>query len=267
MVSLVIAACLLGAGISHKSYPVSLLNLFTGRKLAVARPLVDEFSARSTGSTGGFACLSTCPNWTCPAPPALPPYSPAGTPPGTRYPLAASECRPAGFADLAHIHIRNGRPHAQLAATFGIGTTTAHRCVTEAVGLAGPPAPTVPAARAAPEGVHPAGQHAIADRPGHPQPKAGVAPVGYCRRRRPVTLVVLPVRCVEELGCDGDGLRRSKAGCGVVSVDGGPGPRRHGGRVAGNRRVDRPYGRSEKVTGPAGSFRSGAGGLMGGIPA
>ncbi len=34
---------------------------------------------------------------------------------------------------LTLAHLRNGHPYAQLAAGFGIGTTTAYRYVTEAV--------------------------------------------------------------------------------------------------------------------------------------
>ena len=44
---------------------------------------------------------------------------------------------------LALAHLRNGQPYAQLAAGFGIGTTTAYRYVTEAVELLAALAPTL----------------------------------------------------------------------------------------------------------------------------
>ncbi|WP_406464431.1 IS5 family transposase [Streptomyces sp. NBC_01622] len=51
---------------------------------------------------------------------------------------------------LALAHLRNGHPYAQLAAGFGIGTTTAYRYITEAVDLLACLAPTLAeAARAA----------------------------------------------------------------------------------------------------------------------
>jgi hypothetical protein len=51
---------------------------------------------------------------------------------------------------LALAHLRNGHPYAQLAAGFGIGTTTAYRYITEAVDLLAGLAPTLAeAARAA----------------------------------------------------------------------------------------------------------------------
>jgi hypothetical protein len=51
---------------------------------------------------------------------------------------------------LALAHLRNGHPYAQLAAGFGVGTTTAYRYITEAVDLLGALAPTLAeAARAA----------------------------------------------------------------------------------------------------------------------
>ena len=53
--------------------------------------------------------------------------------------MAASERRPRDPLTLAHLP--NGQPYTQLAAGFGIGTTTAYRCMTEAVNLlaASPP--------------------------------------------------------------------------------------------------------------------------------
>ncbi|MGW5612990.1 IS5 family transposase [Streptomyces sp. NPDC003877] len=51
---------------------------------------------------------------------------------------------------LTLAHLRNGQPYAQLAAGFGIGTTTAYRYITEAVNLLAALAPTlVEAVRAA----------------------------------------------------------------------------------------------------------------------
>ncbi|WP_405541503.1 IS5 family transposase [Streptomyces phaeochromogenes] len=51
---------------------------------------------------------------------------------------------------LTLAHLRNGQPYAQLAAGFGIGTTTAYRYITEAVNLLAALAPTLTgAARAA----------------------------------------------------------------------------------------------------------------------
>jgi len=51
---------------------------------------------------------------------------------------------------LALAHLRNGHPYAQLAAGFGVGTTTAYRYITEAVDLLAALAPTLAeAARAA----------------------------------------------------------------------------------------------------------------------
>ncbi|MEW1860685.1 IS5 family transposase [Streptomyces sp. NPDC088194] len=44
---------------------------------------------------------------------------------------------------LAVAHLRNGHPYAQLAAGFGIGTTTAYRYITEAVDALGALAPTL----------------------------------------------------------------------------------------------------------------------------
>jgi hypothetical protein len=44
---------------------------------------------------------------------------------------------------LALAHLRNGQPYAQLAAGFGIGTTTAYRYITEAVELLAAFAPTL----------------------------------------------------------------------------------------------------------------------------
>ncbi|WP_087882387.1 transposase family protein [Streptomyces alboflavus] len=44
---------------------------------------------------------------------------------------------------LALAHLRNGHPYAQLAAGFGIGTTTAYRYIAEAVGLLAGLAPTL----------------------------------------------------------------------------------------------------------------------------
>ncbi|WP_109006112.1 IS5 family transposase [Streptomyces rishiriensis] len=44
---------------------------------------------------------------------------------------------------LALAHLRNGQPYAQLAAGFGIGTTTAYRYITEAVNLLAALAPTL----------------------------------------------------------------------------------------------------------------------------
>ncbi|MGW5211676.1 IS5 family transposase [Streptomyces sp. NPDC004051] len=57
---------------------------------------------------------------------------------------------PGRQALLALAHLRNGHPYAQLAAGFGIGTTTAYRYITEAVELLATLAPTlVEAARTA----------------------------------------------------------------------------------------------------------------------
>ncbi|WP_108934778.1 transposase family protein [Streptomyces ardesiacus] len=44
---------------------------------------------------------------------------------------------------LTLAHLRNGHPYAQLAAGLGIGTTTAHRCITEAVEVLAALAPTL----------------------------------------------------------------------------------------------------------------------------
>ncbi|GGM23421.1 hypothetical protein GCM10010129_79760 [Streptomyces fumigatiscleroticus] len=44
---------------------------------------------------------------------------------------------------LASAHLRNGHTYAQLAAGFGVGTTTAYRYVTEAVELLDSLAPTL----------------------------------------------------------------------------------------------------------------------------
>ncbi|OEJ21154.1 transposase [Streptomyces agglomeratus] len=44
---------------------------------------------------------------------------------------------------LTLVYLRNGQPYAQLAAGFGIGTTTVYRYVTEAVGLLAVLAPTL----------------------------------------------------------------------------------------------------------------------------
>ncbi|MDQ0904050.1 hypothetical protein QFZ22_000035 [Streptomyces canus] len=44
---------------------------------------------------------------------------------------------------LTLVHLRNGQPYAQLAAGFGIGTTTVYRYVTEAVELLAALAPTL----------------------------------------------------------------------------------------------------------------------------
>lgn len=44
---------------------------------------------------------------------------------------------------LALAHLRNGHPYAQLAAGFGIGTTTAYRYITEAVQVLAALAPTL----------------------------------------------------------------------------------------------------------------------------
>lgn len=44
---------------------------------------------------------------------------------------------------LTLAHLRNGQPYAQLAAGFGIGTTTAYRYITEAVNLLAALAPTL----------------------------------------------------------------------------------------------------------------------------
>lgn len=43
---------------------------------------------------------------------------------------------------LTLVHLRNGQPYAQLAAGFGVGTTTAYRYITEAVNLLAALAPT-----------------------------------------------------------------------------------------------------------------------------
>ncbi len=50
---------------------------------------------------------------------------------------------PGRQALLTLAHLRNGHPYAQLAAGFGIGTTTAHRYITEAVQLLAALAPTL----------------------------------------------------------------------------------------------------------------------------
>ncbi|MFI1259225.1 IS5 family transposase, partial [Streptomyces netropsis] len=44
---------------------------------------------------------------------------------------------------LTVAHLRNGQPYAQLAAGFGVGTTTAYRYITEAVEVLAAPAPTL----------------------------------------------------------------------------------------------------------------------------
>ncbi|CAM5379282.1 hypothetical protein SHIRM173S_04755 [Streptomyces hirsutus] len=44
---------------------------------------------------------------------------------------------------LTLAHLRNGHPYAQLAAGFGVGTTTAYRYITEAVELLAALAPTL----------------------------------------------------------------------------------------------------------------------------
>ncbi|MEU0061712.1 transposase family protein, partial [Streptomyces sp. NPDC006334] len=50
---------------------------------------------------------------------------------------------PGRQALLTLAHLRNGHPYAQLAAGFGIGTTTAYRYVAEAVDLLAALAPTL----------------------------------------------------------------------------------------------------------------------------
>ncbi|MGW3387118.1 transposase family protein [Streptomyces cinereoruber] len=72
-------------------------------------------------------------------------------------------------------HLRNGHPYAQLAAGSGTGTTTAHRCITEAVDVLAALAPTpADAVRAAPakafvllDGTLPPIDRIAADRPFH----------------------------------------------------------------------------------------------------
>ncbi|CAL9493878.1 hypothetical protein SUDANB54_03277 [Streptomyces sp. enrichment culture] len=73
--------------------------------------------------------------------PALPVRHTPSAPPGTRYPMAAPEPGPAGPTHPRPP--RNGHPYAQLAAGFGIGTTTAYRYVAEAVELLAALAPTL----------------------------------------------------------------------------------------------------------------------------
>ncbi len=50
---------------------------------------------------------------------------------------------PGRQALLALAHLRNGHPYVQLAAGFGVGTTTAYRYVTEAVEVLAALAPTL----------------------------------------------------------------------------------------------------------------------------
>jgi len=65
-----------------------------------------------------------------------------------RSPWRKLSCFKQALLTLAHL--RNGQPYAQLAAGFGIGTTTACRYITEAVNLLAALAPTLTeAARAA----------------------------------------------------------------------------------------------------------------------
>lgn len=54
------------------------------------------------------------------------------------------EALDSGSAGSAHTrHLRNGHPYAQIAAGFGVGTTTAYRYVAEAVDLLAALAPTL----------------------------------------------------------------------------------------------------------------------------
>lgn len=73
---------------------------------------------------------------------------------------------------LALAHLRNGHPYVQLAAGFGVGTTTAYRYVTEAVEVLAALAPTLAEAvrGGVDEGVRPAGRDAAADRPNRRRP-------------------------------------------------------------------------------------------------
>lgn len=67
--------------------------------------------------------------------------------PGTRW----RRLSPGRQALLAPARLRNGHPYAQLATGFGIGATTAHRYIAEAVELLAALAPTfAEAARTAP---------------------------------------------------------------------------------------------------------------------
>ncbi len=64
---------------------------------------------------------------------------------GRRHALGTRWRRPSAGrqALLTLAHLRNGQPCAQLAAGFGIGTTTAYRCITEAIELLAALAPTL----------------------------------------------------------------------------------------------------------------------------
>lgn len=117
---------------------------------------------------------------------------------------------------LALAHLRNGHPYAQLAAGFGIGTTTAYRYIAEAVQVLAALAPTFTEAVAprVKESVRPARRDTAAHRPhrrrpahllrqaqetrheraGHRRPERGVCcgprrlyPVQFTTSARPVT--------------------------------------------------------------------------------
>lgn len=79
---------------------------------------------------------------------------------------------PGRQALLTLAHLRNGHPYAQLAAGFGVGTTTAYRYVAEAVDLLAALAPTLKeAARTASmKAFRAAGRHPAAHRPDRRRP-------------------------------------------------------------------------------------------------
>jgi hypothetical protein len=105
------------------------------------KPLVDGFSTKKSVSTRGFACchssgLDVSSSALC--------FLAAGLRRhrreiGTRW----QRLSVGRQALLALAHLRNGHPYAQLAAGFGIGTTTAYRYITEAVQVLAALAPTL----------------------------------------------------------------------------------------------------------------------------
>ena len=119
-----------------------LLRQLAGWPDTGVKPLVDELSTKKSVSTRGFTCLVT--------PPGLDVSSSAlrflsarlrehrrGL--GTRWRRLSAGRQ----ALLALAHLRNGHPDVQLAAGFGVGTTTAYRYVTEAAEVLAALAPTL----------------------------------------------------------------------------------------------------------------------------
>ena len=109
--------------------PVELASSWADRQVKL---LVDEFSIKKSASTRGSVWLSTRRASTCPS-------SALGflsaklrqrrQEIGTRWRRLSAGRQ----ALLTLAHLRNGHPYAQLAAGFGIGTTTAYRYITEPV--------------------------------------------------------------------------------------------------------------------------------------